>query len=132
MLGLFLLCVPAAGWFGVGVLPGIGYLVGCVVAPSLVSRRGLLQVVAAPPALILVAVVVTQILTAQGSNRHGRALSVVEGTVLSLAAAAPWLLLGTALGVANGLRLGLIERISELRADLRAERGQRSEPGAAD
>jgi hypothetical protein len=131
MLGLFLVCLLAANWFNIGVLPGIGYMAGCVVAPSLVSRRGLLQVVAAPPALFLVALVITQILTAQGSSRHGRALSVVEGTVLSLAATAPWLLLGTALGVANSLRLGLIERIGELRADLRAERGQRSEPGAA-
>jgi hypothetical protein len=130
LLALFLSSLLMAGWFGLWILPGIGYMAGCVIAPSLVSRRALLQIVAAPPALFLVAVVVVQVLTAQGSSRHGRALSVVEGTVLTLAATAPWLLLGTALGIASAMRLGLIERVSELRADLRRERDQRSEPDA--
>jgi hypothetical protein len=122
MLALFLACDLVAGWIHVEVLIGLGYAGGCAAAPFLVRRHALLQVVAAPPVIFLAALVVTQTLTAQGSSRHGKVLSVLEGTMLTLASIAPWLLAGTGLAVCAGLRQGLRRCLRELLADLRAAR----------
>jgi hypothetical protein len=125
MLALFLACDLVAGWMHVEVITGLGYAGGCVIVPYLVRRHALLQVVAAPPAVFLAALVLTQVLTAQGSSRHGKLLSVLEGTVFTLAAIAPWLLAGTALGVCAGLRRGLRDGLRELWAEFRADRQAR-------
>jgi hypothetical protein len=122
MLALFLTCDLVAGWIHVEVLIGLGYVGACAITPCLVRRHALLQVVAAPPAVFLAALLVAQALTAQGSSRHGKVLSVLEGTLLTLAAIAPWLLAGTALAVCSGLRKGLRQCLRELLADLRAAR----------
>jgi hypothetical protein len=122
MLALFLMCDLVAAWIHVEVLIGLGYVGACAITPYLVRRHALLQVVAAPPALFLAALLVAQALTAQGSSRHGKVLSVLEGTLLTLAAIAPWLLAGTALGVCTGLRKGLRQCLRDLLAELRAAR----------
>ncbi len=119
MFGIFLLCGLAAGWLNFGALTGVGYAASCVVAPFVVRRQAQLHVVVAPPAIFMASVLVTQVLTAQGTSRHGRVLSVLEGTLLTLAAVAPWLFAGTALGVWASATRGLRQCVRELVAGLR-------------
>jgi hypothetical protein len=126
---LFLLSILIAGWLDLGIVTGLSYVAVCVLVPYVASRRALLQVVVAPPAIFVIALIVTQVLTAQGTSRHGRALSVLEGTALTLAATAPWLLIGTALCVVVAIRRGLIGCVRQLRSELRGERT--SEPGTS-
>jgi hypothetical protein len=121
MFGLFFLTSLVSGWLGLGVLTGLGYAAGCVLAPLYVRERAMLQVVVAPPTLFLATVVVVQVLTAQGAGKHGKALSVVEGTALTLAATAPWLLAGTALGVVLAMRRGLPGGVRQFWAELRED-----------
>jgi len=122
MLALFGVCDLLAAWMHVEVVAGLGFVGGCAVLPCLVRRHALLQVVVAPPAVFLAALLVAQALTAQGGSRHGKALSVLEGTLLTLAAIAPWLLAGTAIAVYAGLRRGLRQCLRDLLTELRAPR----------
>ncbi len=80
-----------------------------------------MQVVIAPPVIFLLAVLITQALTAQGSSGHGAVLSVIEGTFLMLAATAPWLIAGTAGCLAVAAFRGLPDCVRQFRADFRAE-----------
>jgi biotin transporter BioY len=113
-------CLVSAAW-GLGVLAGLGYCVAGALAPLYVRRQALLQVVLAPPATFLVAVVIAQAITAQGDSAHGTILSVLEGTFLMLAGAAPWLLVGTATAVGVAMYRGLPHCIRDFRAALRGE-----------
>jgi hypothetical protein len=128
MLGGFVACSLLAGWLHLEVLIGLGYAAVCGLTPFLVRSRALVQVVVAPPAFFLAAVVATQALTAQGTG-HGRTLSVLEGTMLTLAAIAPWLLGGTALCVGAAMFRGLPGSLRKLQAELRGEPG--TEAGGA-
>jgi len=130
MLGLFLVSDLIADWFGREVIAGAGFVAGCLLGPYFVRRHALLRVVAAPPALFLVALGIAQVLTAQGTSRHGKVLSVFEGTLLTLAALAPWLLAGTALGAVAAIPRGLGQCVRELRDELREDLRERR-PGAA-
>jgi hypothetical protein len=121
MFGIFFLCTLVAGWLSLGILIGLGYAACCIVAPFFVRRHALVHIIITPPAIFLVAVILTQILTAQGTTRHGRVLSVLEGTVLTLAAVAPWLLAGSALGVAGAMTRGLAACVRQLAAELRGD-----------
>jgi hypothetical protein len=123
MFGIFLVCSLAASWLNVGVLIGLGYVACCVLAPFLVRPQAQLHVVIAPPAIFMAAVILTQVVTAQGSSRHGRILSVLEGTLLTLAAVAPWLFAGTALGAGASATRGLRECVREVKAEFRREAG---------
>jgi hypothetical protein len=125
MFGLFLVLDLVAAWSGLEVIAGIGFVASCLLAPFVVRRHGLLQVVAAPPAVFLVALLVVQVLTAQGTSRHGKVLSVFEGTLLTLAALAPWLLAGTALGAVAAIPRGIAQCVRELRNDLREDLRER-------
>jgi len=125
MFGIFFLCTLVAGWLSLGILMGLGYAACCILAPFCVRRHALVHVIIAPPAIFLAAVIFTQILTAQGTTRHGRVLSVLEGTVLTLAAVAPWLLAGSALGVGGAMTRGLPACVRQLTADLRGDGADR-------
>ncbi|HEY2507472.1 MAG TPA: DUF6542 domain-containing protein [Streptosporangiaceae bacterium] len=124
LLGMFALCLVSclvsAAW-GIGVLAGLGYCAAGVLAPLYVRREALLQVVLAPPAIFLVAVLFAQAFTAQGDSAHGTVLSVLEGTFLMLSGAAPWLLAGTAVAVSVATYRGLPQCVREFRATLRGE-----------
>jgi hypothetical protein len=122
MFALFFFSSLVAGWLDLGFVTGFSYAAACVLAPYLASRRALLHVVVAPPAIFVIALLVTQVLTAQGTSRHGRVMSVLEGTALTLAATAPWLITGTALGVVVAIRRGLLGCVRQLRSELRGER----------
>jgi hypothetical protein len=125
MSALFFACNLIDGWAGLAVLAGLGYVAGCVLAPYFVRQYALPLVVAAPPAIFLSGLIVAQVLTAQGSGRHGQALSVLEGTLLTLAALAPWLLAGTALGVCVAIPRGLVRCVREVLTERREDIEQR-------
>ncbi len=118
---LFFACNLIDGWTGMAILAGLGYVAGCVLAPYFVRQVALPLVVAAPPAIFLSGLIVAQVLTAQGSGRHGQALSVLEGTLLTLAALAPWLLAGTALGVCVAIPRGLVRCVREVLTERRED-----------
>jgi hypothetical protein len=94
-----------------------------VLAPAYATRQALLEVVAAPPVTFLLAVIIVQVFTAQGDSTHASVQSVLEGTLLALAAVAPWLFVGTVLCVVIAFRRGLLQCVRELRAGLRGEEG---------
>jgi hypothetical protein len=121
MFGIFLFCSLVASWLNFGALTGLGYVASCVLAPFLVRRHAQLHVVIAPPAIFMAVVILTQVLTAQGTSRHGRVLSVLEGTVLTLAAIAPWLFAGTVLGAVASATRGLRQCVREVVAEFRGE-----------
>lgn len=125
MFGLFLAADLAANWTGHEVPAGLSFLAACILGPYLVRRHALLQVVAATPAIFFIALVVTQIATAQGTGKHGKILSVLEGTALILAALAPWLLGGTALGIVAAIPRGLVQCTRDLKREIRADLAQR-------
>jgi hypothetical protein len=118
LAGMFALCLVAcllAAWWHVGALAGLAFVAGCVLAPIYARRDALLHIVISVPVIFLLAEIVTQAMTAQGSSSHGSALSVVEGTFLALAGVAPWLFAGTALCVAVAMMRGLPQCIRDLR-----------------
>lgn len=121
----FALCLVScliAAWRQFDIVAGLAYLAGCLAAPVYVRREAQLQIVIAPPVLFLLAVLMTQVLTAQGSSSHASMLSVLEGTLLMLAATAPWLFAGAAGCVAVAMFRGLPDCVRELRAGFRSER----------
>ncbi len=125
LVALFALCLVTcliAAWRQFDVLAGLGYFAGCLAAPVCVRREAQLQIVIAPPVVFLLAVLLTQVLTAQGSSSHGSMLSVVEGTFLMLAGTAPWLFAGAAGCIAVAMFRGLPGCVREFRADFRGER----------
>lgn len=135
LLGMFLVCLVTClvgGWRQVDILDGLAYCAGCVLMPVYARRDAQLRVVISAPAVFLLALVITQALTAQGSSGHGSALSVAEGTFLTLADVAPWLFAGTALCVVIALTQGLSQCVRDLRADpARSAAARRPQPGGA-
>jgi hypothetical protein len=130
MLVLSLVACLLSVWLSVAVLAGLGFCAGCVLAPLYARREAQLQIVASAPLIFLGAAIVTQIATAQGTSDHGRVLSVLEGTLLMLAGAAPWLFAGTAVCIGLAWRNGLPDCWHELRSGLReARRGTSEQPG---
>jgi len=116
MAGCFLIGLLAATWLGWGVLAGLAFVVGCVLAAWYAAPPGLLTVVVSPPLLFLGAVVLVNAMTGPG----GFFLSVVLGSVVTLAGAAPWLAMGMILTVIIALARGLPRCIRDLRRELRS------------
>jgi hypothetical protein len=132
LAGLFACCLVGcllAAWLHLIVLAGLGFCAGCGLAAWYCRRTALLRVVIAVPTVFLLAEVLAQLAILQGHGRRGLALPVAAGTLLTLAAVAPWLFAGTAGTVAIALFRGLPRCVSDLRAALRgrAQRAQRVE-----
>jgi len=110
---------------GVGLhstlVAGLGYAAGCALAVIYARREAMLVVVTTPPAAFLLALVTAELLTAGRSAL----LSAAEGTLLTLAGTAPWLLVVTLgyLGVASAR--GLPRCIQDLRAALAGQHATR-------
>jgi hypothetical protein len=124
LLGLFalnLLTFLVAAWLHANVLAGIGYCAGAVLAPFYLRRDAQLQVAVSVPAVALIAVVLSQAVTAQGSSSHGTVMSVLEGTLLTLTGLAPWLFAGTAASIAVACFRGLPRCVRDLRDSLHFE-----------
>jgi len=115
---MFLLCLVAgllAVWQGHDVLAALGYCLAAVLAPVYGRREAQLTVVLSAPAVFLLAELVTQALTAQGTDAHSSVFSVLEGTILTLADVAPWLFAGTIGCVIIAMTRGLPDCVRRLR-----------------
>ena len=116
MAGVFLIGLLLAAWLGWAVLAGLAFVAGCVLAVWYASPPSLLTVVVSPPLLFLGAVVLVNAMTGSG----GLLLSVVLGSVVTLAGAAPWLAAGMIVTVVIAWARGLPRCIRDLRRDLRS------------
>jgi len=112
------------------VVAGLGFCLGSALAARYCRPAALLRMVVAVPAVFAVAEIVAQVATLHG-GRRGLALPVAGGTLLTLAAVAPWLFAGTAAAVAIALFRGLPQCVRDLRAELRggAPRSRRTPRG---
>jgi hypothetical protein len=129
MFSLFFVGTLAAGWLHLGVLTGLSFVAGCALTARYTRRDGLLAVVVTPPLIFLIALVVTEVLTSHADTAKHALTSAVEGTILTLAAVAPWLFTGVIVGLVIALCRGLPRCISDLRQELRGDFGLR-EPSA--
>jgi hypothetical protein len=118
MTAVFLIASLIAAWSHVAWLSGPGYALGALLAVGYARRESLLPVVATPPALFLGTLVIAQLLTATG---HSTGLAAVEGTLLALAATAPWLLGATVAYLATAMLRGLPRCLRDLRLAIAGE-----------
>jgi hypothetical protein len=121
MLAVFLV----GDLIGVGlhttVVAGLGYAAGCALAVTYARREAMLVVVTTPPAVFLAALVTAELMTAGGSAL----LATAEGTLLTLAGTAPWLLVVTLACVGVAMTRGLRACVQELRTALAGQAAAR-------
>jgi len=117
-----------ATWLHHAVVAGLGFCLGSALAARYCRPAALLRMVVAVPAVFAVAEIVAQVATLHG-GRRGLALPVAGGTLLTLAAVAPWLFAGTAAAVAIALFRGLPQCVRDLRAELRGGAPRRTPRG---
>jgi hypothetical protein len=98
------------------VLAGAFFVIGSAAAVLYVRPGDLLMVTIAPPLLFGITLVGVKAATATGSM----ALSIAEGTAITMAEVAPWLFAGMALTLVIAWARGLRGCVRELRQDLRA------------
>jgi hypothetical protein len=116
-------CLLAA-WLHIALIAGLGFCAGCVLATRYARRQAQLPVVLSMPVTFLAALVFAELVIPGGGSGHRTVLSVFEGTVLTLAAVAPLLFAGTAVGLGIALFRGLPQCIRELRTEVhRHDRG---------
>src|SRR5215470_3909699 len=115
MAGCFLIGLLGATWLGWGVLAGLAFVAGCVLAAWYASPSGLLTVVLSPPLLFLGAVLLVSVMTGSGGFVYAMLSSVV-----TLAGAAPWLAVGMILTVIIACARGLPRCIRDLYRELRS------------
>jgi hypothetical protein len=123
MFALFFLGTLVAGWLHLGVLTGLSFVAGFALAARYTRRDGLLAVAVTPPLIFLVALVCTEVLTSHADTTKHSLTSAAEGTILTLAAVAPWLFVGVIVGLAIALFRGLPQCVRDLRTDLRGDIG---------
>lgn len=116
MAGVFLIGLLLAAWLGWAVLAGLAFVAGCVIAARFAATAALFTVVVSPPLLFLAAVILVSATTVPG----GLFMSVVVGSVVTLASVAPWLAVGMVLTVIITWARGLPRCIRELRRELRS------------
>ena len=120
MLGIFVVCLfglIVSDWLHWGVMTGGAFVVASGVAAARTQRTDLLTIAVSPPALFLAAVVCGKALLSSGSVL----LSTTEGTLITLANTAPWLITGTLLSLGIGFSRGLWGNIRALGQDLRGD-----------
>jgi hypothetical protein len=116
---VFALCLvglAVSGWLHWGFLTGLIFVAAGVLAAARTQRTDLLAVAVTQPALFLIAVICVKAL---GSS--GNVLSTLEGTLITLANTAPWLLAGTALSLIVAFSRGMWDNVRTLRKDLRGD-----------
>jgi len=123
MFSVFFLGTLVAAWMHLGVLTGLSFVAGAVLAARYTRRDGLLAVVVTPPLIFVIALIVTEVLTSHADTVRHSLASAAEGTILTLAAVAPWLFVGVIAGLAIALFRGLPQCVRDLRAELRGDIG---------
>jgi hypothetical protein len=121
MFWLFLLGALMAVWAHLGVLTGLSFVAGCTLAAWYTKRDGLLTVVASPPLIFMIALVISEALTTHADGARRMVESAAEGTVLTLAGVAPWLFSGVVIGLVIALARGLPQCVRDLAAELRGD-----------
>jgi hypothetical protein len=114
MLAVFLAVDLIAAGVHSTFLNGFGYAAGCLLAVTYARREALLVVATTPPAIFLAALLAVKLMTAGGDA----VVAGAEGTLLTLAATAPWLLGVTIAYLAAATVRGLPRCIQELRTAL--------------
>jgi hypothetical protein len=122
MLAVFLLADLIAAAVHSTFLNGFGYAAGCALAVAYARREALLIVATTPPAIFLAALLSIKLLTAGGDAVLGGA----EGTLLTLAAIAPWMFGVTIAYLAAATARGLPRCIQDLRTALAGQGAARS------
>jgi hypothetical protein len=128
MFALFFLATLVAGWLHLGVLTGLGFVAGAALAARYTRRDGLLAVVVTPPLLFVIALVGVELLTSHADTVKHSLTSAAEGTILTLAAVAPWLFVGVVASLGIALFRGLPQCVRDLRTELRGDIGMRQPP----
>jgi hypothetical protein len=122
LLGLLL-----AAWTGWSALADAVFVMGCGVVTYHTRASGLRYVVVCPPLAFFAACLCVQVLTSSGT------FGMLEGVLVTLGLAAPWLFTGTALTIAiafgRGLRWTRRGGVSGPRGAARA--GARTSPAPA-
>jgi len=129
LLGIFLAANIVADWLHAGQLTGPAVLAGCVAAAWYTRRRELLMIVAAPPAIFLAAVIIAEMITAQGHTVTATSESVFTGSLITLSSAAPWLFAAMLAIVVITMARGLPQCVRELRGELRGDQLRHRGPG---
>jgi len=128
MLLVFFIGVLAADWLHWSPLADASFLLGSAAAAWYTKQRDLLTVAVSPPLLFFIVVLGVKALTATGNT----ALSMVEGTALTLANVAPWLFTGVVLSLLIAWLRGLPRCVADLRRELRPELARRRSAGSGD
>ena len=116
VLMMFAACVfglLVSGWLNWGTLVYAMFFMSSGLAAFYVRPGSLLPVVVSPPCVFLVACLCEKAVTSSGPT------AALEGMVITLAGATPWLFAGTALNLVIALRRGLIREIRGVRAGSR-------------
>ena len=128
LFGCCLVCCLLAAWLHLTVVAGLGFCAGSAVAAWYCRPAALLRMVVAVPAVFAAAEILAQLATLPGGSRRGLALPVAGGTLLTLAAVAPWLFGGTAGVVVIALFRGLPRCVRDLRVGLHGSPQARRAP----
>ncbi|MGH3239919.1 MAG: DUF6542 domain-containing protein [Spirillospora sp.] len=116
MFGAGVVCGLLSHWFGVGLLAGGGFAVGCALAAFATRPADLLTLVVSPPLVFFAATFTVVFVTTLGDGSLLRGMTV--GVLTALASTAPWLFFGTVLVVVICLARGLRTNVKELRDKL--------------
>ncbi|GII85978.1 hypothetical protein Ssi03_39680 [Sphaerisporangium siamense] len=127
-IALVFVCTLLAQAAASSTIVGLVFCVACLAGVLLVQPRELLSLVVTPPLVFFVATLVGAVVGALGAPSLVQALGV--GLFTDLSAGAPWLFAGSALVLGVAWFRGLTESVSELRAELRANRAAASAAGA--
>jgi hypothetical protein len=122
MLAVFLVVDLIAAGVHSTFLNGFGYAAGCLLAVAYARREALLVVATTPPAIFLAALLAVKLMTAGGDT----VVAGAEGTLLTLAATAPWLFGVTVAYLAAATVRGLPRCIRDLRTALAGQGTARS------
>jgi hypothetical protein len=129
MFSLFFPGTLTAGWLHLATLTGLSFVAGCALTARYTRRDGLLTVVVTPPVIFMISLVVTEVLTSHADTARHALTSAAEGTILTLAAVAPWLFAGVLIGLAIAMFRGLPHCIQDLRDELRGDIGRSAQHG---
>jgi hypothetical protein len=127
MLGMFAVCflgLVISDWLHWGFLTGGAFAAATVFAAARTQRTDLLTVAVSPPALFLAAVICGKAMVSPGSL----VLSTTEGTLITLANTAPWLLVGTAANLIIAFSRGLWQNVRALAKDLMGDPIRKQSP----
>ncbi|TDD85269.1 hypothetical protein E1293_11635 [Actinomadura darangshiensis] len=113
MFATGVVCGLLSRWFGVGLLAGAGFAIGCALAAFATRPADLLTLVVSPPLTFFAATFTVVFVTTLGDGSLLRGVTV--GVFTALAATAPWLFFGTLLVVVICLARGLMTNVRELR-----------------